>query len=78
MDTPTEIQEIDIPPNALTTCPDRSYRLVSIASVCQRCPQSLGLFDVMAADAPFAEKYRVRCGVPQAREVVMAEMGGAE
>lgn len=70
-----EIQDITIPPSAVTTCPDKSYSLVGIAGVCQGCKYFLGLFDVMEEAAPFAKKYRVKCGVPQVREIINIEMG---
>lgn len=73
----TEIKDVEIPANALTTCPDRSYALVGIAGRCLPCPHFRGLYDVMAQDAPFAQKYRVQCGVPQAREITVADLGGA-
>jgi len=72
----TQIQDIDIPANALTTCPDRRYGLVGIAGCCTACGYFRGLYDVTAQDAHFSVKYRVQCGVPQAREIVMAELGG--
>lgn len=71
----TEVQEIAVPANALTTCPIRRYGQVSIKGCCVACPHFRGLFDVMAQDAPFAEKYRVQCGVPQARDILMFEEG---
>lgn len=72
-----EIQDITVPASAITTCPDKSYALVGIAGVCQTCPHFQGLFDVMEQDAPFAKKYRVKCGVPQVREIINVEMGAA-
>jgi hypothetical protein len=69
------IQDITIPTSAITTCPNKSYALVGIAGICQQCPYFQGLFDVMEQDAPFAKKYRVRCGVPQVREIINVEMG---
>lgn len=75
MTTVTEIKDIAIPPSALTTCPDKRYGLVSISGCCQSCSYFLGLFDVMEQDDQFAVKYRVRCGVPQAREIVVVDLG---
>lgn len=69
-------RQIDIAANALTTCPDRSYGLVSIAARCMACPHSHGLAEVIAGDAAFENKYRVLCGVPQVREIVVADFGG--
>lgn len=78
MSDSTEIRDINIPANALTTCPDpdRRYALVGIERVCSTCPNFLGLFDVMEQEAAFPVKYRVKCGVPQAREITMAHLGG--
>lgn len=75
MNTVTEIKAISIPQAALTTCPDKRYGLVSIAGCCRSCSYFMGLFDVMEQDADFAVKYRVRCGVPQAREIIVVDMG---
>lgn len=71
-----QTKDITIPPGALTTCPARRYALVSISGVCQGCTYSLGLWEVTEAEAPFADKYRVKCGVPQVREITMFQMGG--
>lgn len=71
----TEIKEVEIPANALTTCPDRRYALVRIMGCCVPCARFCGLIDVIGQDAPFGAKYRVQCGVPQVREIVMVEMG---
>ena len=71
----TEIKDLIIPPNALVTCPNSRYGLVSIAGCCLPCPHYSGLFDVLPTEAPFAVKYRVNCGMPQVREIVVADMG---
>jgi hypothetical protein len=75
MNIKTEIQEVNIPANALTTCPDKRYALVSIEGCCTKCHFFRGLYDVMEQDAVFAVKYRVQCGVPQAREIIVVDMG---
>jgi len=76
-ETKTETRDIHVPDNALTNCPIRQYGLVGIARVCLVCTQFRGLYDVLPGPAPFAAKYRVQCGVPQAREIVMVEMGSS-
>lgn len=68
--------DIDIPVSALTTCPDKNYNLVSILNRCFPCPYSRGLVIVMKEDKPFDQKYRVHCGVPQVREIIIADLGG--
>lgn len=74
----TETREIDIPAGALTTCPDRRYALVSIAAVCGGCPYSQGLWQVTRGDVPFVDRYRVKCGVPQVREITIATLVGGK
>jgi hypothetical protein len=73
----SKIMDIQVPPNALTTCPDRRYALVSIQGCCVPCPHFVGLIDVVGEVqvAPFAARYRVQCGIPQVREIIQAEMG---
>jgi len=66
----TETRDIDIPENALTTCPDRGYQMVSLLNVCIVCPHSLGLAQVRGENGTFSEKFRVRCAIPQMREIV--------
>jgi len=75
MNAQTEIIDIDVPPNALTNCPIRQYGLVSIKNICLGCAHFRGLFDVLPGPASFENKYRVQCGVPQAREITLVNMG---
>lgn len=69
--------DIEIPLGALTTCPDKSYKLVGILKCCVPCPLNRGLAMVTQECLPFDQKYRVRCGVPQVREIVMIDLGDA-
>jgi hypothetical protein len=67
-------QEIDIPQNALTTCPLRQFMLVSIARVCVGCQYHQGFFDTTPDEAAFNIKYRVSCGIPQSRDIFIAAL----
>lgn len=70
--------DIEIPLGALTTCPDKGYRMVSILKCCVPCPLNRGLALVTEEDRPFDVKYRVMCGVPQVREITLVDLGVAQ
>jgi len=70
------IENIEIPDTALTTCPARRFGLVGIKGACLKCNLFLGLSDVAdGKDEPFQQRYRVKCGMPQAREITMFDNG---
>jgi hypothetical protein len=73
-----ETRQMEIPAEALTTCPIRGFKLISIANRCIGCKYHQGFIDTTPDDAAFNLKYRVSCGVPQARDIFMVDTGGDE
>ena len=75
--TDTTTEEIEIPPNVITTCP--LYGFVHVGNTCvgdgeghPSCPHFQGFYGVQrmgTADMPFTRKYRVQCAAPQALEM---------
>jgi hypothetical protein len=73
-----ETRQMEIPAEALTTCPIRGFKLISIANRCIGCKYHQGFIETTPDDVDFNLKYRVSCGVPQARDIFMVDTGEDE
>lgn len=72
----TEVLDIEVPGNALTSCPLARFNQVGVRAICAKCELFLGLVDVGAPDtAPFAVRYRVHCNAPRILEIVEVNLG---